>query len=373
MRQSKKLKVGLIGLGWMGSKYEGIIKANKFVEFLCCCDTDQTKLKLHQRNFQKLYTDYNKMLYENKLDILVIASPNKYHVEHVNKAARQVGNILLEKPLSNSLIDAEYLLKVLYKSKVEKNILVNYHHRTNPLNIKLKNLLKTNSIGNILHYDLFSTKWFRGDSYYKNKMAGFNGLLINQAIHDIDLLLWFFGSPCYVGSSCRSYIKKKPQIDNELQALFIYPNGLTGNLYEANHIYPCEYNLKIFGDQGYIKVENNKLFLKRYKDKISNQIKIHSGFLPPKISIKDKKIFCTNWNDDKGWSIIFNSLTKQFEKNFIKLELSDISAAYMSLNMTYALMISSLKKKFIQFPLLIENNRDVIKQIETGNYILSNK
>ena len=131
----KKIKCGVIGCGRLGRFHAEIFKNYRYSDLSAICDNDYGKAeemgKLFKVNF---YTDYNKMLENEEIDAVGIATPDFAHTEPIIACANKKKHILCEKPLVTKEDDLERVVKSINKEKIR--IMVNYSNRWNvPFNI----------------------------------------------------------------------------------------------------------------------------------------------------------------------------------------------------------------------------------------------
>lgn len=186
------MKAAIIGLGVIGKVHLNVIK-NLNEDLVGVCDIDIEKL--NDFNDEISYTDYKKMLCETKPDIVHICTPHYLHKEMIIYALERNIHVLCEKPLCISYDELSEIEAVCKISNAQLGVC--YQNRYVPANIFVREYLKGQ--------DIISVKgtlmWHRDSKYYNQaswrgtkKYEG-GGVLINQAIHTIDLLQLFYGMP----------------------------------------------------------------------------------------------------------------------------------------------------------------------------------
>ena len=186
------MKIGVVGYGVIGRVHVKVLNELGFF-VTAICDNDPEKLK--ELNGVKTYSDYNEMLKSEKLDAVHICTPHYLHKEMIIKALKLGVNVLSEKPMCIKREDIDEILKAEKESSAILG--VSFQNRFNPAVKYAENYLKGKKIlggyGTLL--------WKRDKVYYssgawrgKKKTEG-GGVLINQAIHTIDLLIKLVGEP----------------------------------------------------------------------------------------------------------------------------------------------------------------------------------
>jgi len=192
--RTNKLKVGIIGLG-AGLAHLRACQKNLRLEVKAICDLNEAKLKEVSKEYQisKVYTDYRRMVDEESLDIVVVASPDRFHCEQSVYALKSGSNVIVEKPMTISLKGCEEMIKAV--EETGKKLIVNQILRFNPRFKKIKELVERNVLGEIFYAEgdyihnikhLIVGKW-RGEK--ENAHSPFLG----GGCHAIDLLRWIVG------------------------------------------------------------------------------------------------------------------------------------------------------------------------------------
>ena len=116
-----KIGIGLIGCKGMGwSNLTSMLQISE-TECVALCDIDQAVIKQRLAELEKLnqkpgvYGDYRKLLEDKNVDVVIIATPDHWHCLQMADACAAGKHILLEKPVSNSIGEAELMVKVAQK------------------------------------------------------------------------------------------------------------------------------------------------------------------------------------------------------------------------------------------------------------------
>lgn len=186
------MKIALIGVGVIGKVHLNVI-SNTDEQIVGICDIDESKLVDFDPKIT--YKDYKKMLDETNPDIVHICTPHYLHKEMIIYALKKNINVFCEKPVCISYKEIEEIEKVLKSSSAQLGIC--YQNRYNPVVEFVENYLKDKKVESIFGYLL----WHRDEKYYnqafwrgKKQYEG-GGVLINQAIHTIDLMQYFTSIP----------------------------------------------------------------------------------------------------------------------------------------------------------------------------------
>ncbi|QUH22619.1 Gfo/Idh/MocA family oxidoreductase [Methanobacterium alkalithermotolerans] len=189
-----ELNVGVIGIGKMGLLHSGIFNGLNDSNLVAIAEKDKVMsmgLKKYLPNVE-VYTDYEKMIKSENLDILVITTPVFLHKPMIEKANDYNLNIMVEKPLA---LNSEECKSILNK-KINGKTLVGYCRRFAGTYSFVKEIIENSTLGKLIS---FQSQMFveqvldkeKGWQYDPSKSGG--GVLIDLGSHAIDLLHYFFG------------------------------------------------------------------------------------------------------------------------------------------------------------------------------------
>lgn len=256
------MKYGLIGCGRISPNHIAAALANN-LEIVALCDVvpeniEDKILKFDLPRSIKVYTDYKEMLANETLDLVSIATESGKHAEIALDCIAAGCNLIIEKPIALSLEDAD---KVISAAR-EKGVKVSACHqnRFNKSIQKIREAVERRRFGR-LFYGTAHIRWNRGYEYYsranwRGTWEQDGGALMNQCIHNIDLLRWMMGGDIVevVGMTDKL---NHDYIDAEDLgiALVRFANGSYGIIEGTTDIYPqnLEETLYIFGEKGTVK------------------------------------------------------------------------------------------------------------------------
>ncbi len=228
----------VVGYGAIGPIHVSAIEKCEYANLYAICDNDQKKLELAKKNCNcNVFSDFNEMLTDSQIDVVHICTPHYLHKDMAVAALKSGKDIVLEKPLTMNKDE----LKELCDLKTDKKICAMLQNRTNKSIITLKNIIENDqSIGKMLGISAFLT-WQRTPEYYnadewrgKWKTEG-GGLLINQAVHTLDLVDWLGGGIKAVKASISTKkLSDVIEVEDTADALFEMNNGSGGLFYAAN-------------------------------------------------------------------------------------------------------------------------------------------
>lgn len=237
------MRVAVIGLGVIGQLHVKVIQETKN-DLVAVCDVDIEKFVDYAG--VKCYTDYLVMLDEVKPDVIHICTPHYLHTEMIIAGLQRNINVLCEKPLCIDEKDIPLIMEAERNSKAQLGVC--FQNRYNPSSVFVKEYLQGKKIVGA-HGRMM---WHRDEKYYNqaawrgNRAQEGGSVLINQALHTIDLLQWLVGMPQSVIGWC-SNVSLQNVIDTEDTAVVVCKGEQEYSLSATNAAakdYPVEIVLK---------------------------------------------------------------------------------------------------------------------------------
>jgi scyllo-inositol 2-dehydrogenase (NADP+) len=221
----------MVGLGKMGLSHLSIVRAHPGVNLVAGCDaTAYLTDVLTKHAGLKCYSDFDRMLADEQLDALIVATPSKLHASMVEKALNRGLHVFCEKPFVLDVHDGERLV-----SLAEAKGLVNqvgYHYRFVGAFKEAARVVKSGALGTVHHVraEAYGPVVLRqkGGTWRSAKSEG-GGALYDYACHAIDLVNFIVGVPASVGGVVRHGIFSR-DVDDEVYSTFYYPDGASGQL-----------------------------------------------------------------------------------------------------------------------------------------------
>ena len=291
------MRYALIGCGRISPNHIVAVQANK-LEIAAICDICESNmedkiLKFGLDSSVKKYTDYKEMLRKEHLDLVAIATESGKHAEIALNCIEYGCNLIIEKPIALSIADADLIIKKAKEKGVK--VCANHQNRFNKSIKKIREAVEKKRFGR-LFYGTAHVRWNRGYEYYSRaKWRGTweqdGGALMNQCIHNIDLLRWMMGSDidevvAYTDKLNHDYIAAE---DMGL-ALIKFSNGSYGVVEGTTDVYPhnLEETLYIFGEKGTVKAGGqsvNMIEEWRFSDMLDNAEEVKAMYheTPPNV------------------------------------------------------------------------------------------
>lgn len=256
MATGVKLRVGVIGCGRVSVMHLVSLTSIKEIELVACCDIKRDRADAVAKKYQiKAYYSYEEMLDNEKLDAVHLCLPHYLHSKVACYAFYKGVNVLTEKPMDVDLASAENAVKKAKENGVLYGVI--FQCRYNNSSKLVKGALQSGKLGKIISARSTLT-WTRPDSYYAesdwkgtwDKEGG--GVIIDQAIHSIDLVNWLVDSEIEsVSASMANRGHKIVCVEDSAEGLITYKNGVKYGFYCMNNYgYDEPIEIKLYCEKG---------------------------------------------------------------------------------------------------------------------------
>ena len=288
------MNFGIIGCGFISKKHAEAIKNIPNAKLIAVSDMVEERMETFVEEYgSEAYTDYTEMLKNDDLDIVCICTPSGLHASIGVEVAKYKKHIVVEKPIAMSLEDANTIIKATNDNNVKLSVV--HPNRFRPVVMQLKEILDKNLLGKISHVNCV-VNWNRNQEYYdqapwRGTKEHDGGVLMNQAIHNIDLLLWFIGTPKEIFSMEATRFRDIEAEDVSM-GLLRFESGILANIQASTTVYPKNFEeaITVFGEKGTVKIGGtNALYFKYLEyenmdeneiDKIKKQIEFEPWGVP---------------------------------------------------------------------------------------------
>lgn len=308
---AKTWKAGVIGCGSIAQHLHlpGYMRTPD-VDLVAACDPEPERHK-EVRKIRKdlhVYRDHKEMLARERLDVVSVASPNKFHAEHAIAALEHGANVLLEKPAALSMKEIAAIKKALAKSG--RQLIVGFSQRFNRGNRKLNALVKSGVIGEpyMIRIRFAHTGpypgWAKDPWFYSPVKAG-GGAMLDMGIHAIDQAQWHIG-PVRSVQARTATLRKKIQVDDNALILLEFANSKALGYIEVGWTSPSGFGgIEVMGDEGCI-IEDYTGVTKLTTGKVTPDTKARLK-LKTRVIDKDPRA--------GGWSVEVQEVVKALRRN----------------------------------------------------------
>lgn len=260
----EQLRVAVIGCGLISGVHIHALENADHAVLAAVCDIDPEKLeKTAKEHGVKGHLDYHELLAQPDIDAVHICVPHYLHAPITIAALRAGKHVLCEKPLGMSLKEAQAMVQAAKDSG--KTLTVCFQNRYNGASQRMKEIIDGGVMGKVIGGSAFVC-WDRGGAYYadspwRGAWATEGGsVLINQAIHTLDLMKWLSGgfelkSATMTAKRLAGEIETEDTCDmlleNEAGARFLFycSNCAAGNMPVQLHLLLEKGELHMTGEQ----------------------------------------------------------------------------------------------------------------------------
>jgi predicted dehydrogenase len=217
------LRIAIIGLGYWGPNYARLLAGTiDGLEFVAAADRDENRLRTISRQYPSVltYTDYREMLAHGGVDAVIVATPATTHREIVEDCLRAGLDVLVEKPISRTVEDAESMIAVA--EETGRILMVGHTFLFNPAVQRVKRYIEDGELGRLLYFSFNRT----GLGPIRQDVNA----LWDLAPHDLSMLrYWIGGDPVDVVARGQSYLRRGTE-----DVVFVtlrYPNDVLAGIH----------------------------------------------------------------------------------------------------------------------------------------------
>ncbi len=246
------LRFGIIGVGNIAPVHAAAIRGTPDAELVAVATRSPERGRAFvAEHGGTWHADYGELLARDDVDVVTLCTPHDLHAPMTLDAAAAGKHVLCEKPMARNVAECDAMLAACEKAKVTLGVI--FQGRFEPLAHQLKAGL--DRLGRLLWVSS-NTIWHRTDEYYRSgpwrgklEHEG-GGVLINQAIHAIDLMLWMSGMPARVTAQIRT-LSHDIEVEDSALAILEYADGKLGLIHATTSAFPgYPERLEFYGSQG---------------------------------------------------------------------------------------------------------------------------
>ena len=245
----KRFRAALIGCGAIHASHADVLAGSSSAELCTVVDVVESRAAEAASKYGcTAATDYRKVLEDPSIDVVHLCTPHYLHADMAVEALRAGKHVLTEKPMGLSLAQCEEMIRASDASG--RQLGVCFQNRYNSNSLHLHDFVASGAAGRVLGAKA-SLTWGRDASYYTGSpwkgtwaMEG-GGVLINQAIHTLDLLQWVLGMPTEIkGNADRRFLQDTIEVEDTAEATFRHADG-TRTFFFATNGYPTDAAVEI--------------------------------------------------------------------------------------------------------------------------------
>lgn len=257
-----KLGFAILGAGMIAEYYAQAIAANgeNGARLIAIGHYDPQRFSEIERRFGVPCMLEQELLSHPDIDGMCICTPSGQHAGQTIRAAWAGKHVLVEKPMATSLADADAMIAACQDHRVALGVA--FQSRTKPLFQEIYRAIQSGELGE-LTLGLVNLPYYRPQSYYAQAawrgtwaLDG-GGVLMNQGIHQVDLLAWYMGTPVEVRANA-STLHRQIEVEDTLCASLRFANGALAAINATTTAAPgFPPRIEIYGNRGGLQVEGD--------------------------------------------------------------------------------------------------------------------
>ena len=272
----EKIKLGIIGIGNMGSGHAGNIKNGKCpeIELVSMADINPERLAwAKEQNYAENIAYFNtaeEMLDSGIINACIIAVPHYDHTKYAIECMKRGIHVMVEKPAG---VYTKQVREMNAEAEKHPEVVFGmmFNQRTNCVYRKLRELVQSGDYGEIRRTNWIITTWYRPQCYYDSGdwratwSGEGGGVLLNQCPHQLDLWQWICGMPVKVESHLHFGKWHDIEVEDDVTTYVEYANGATGVFVTTTGDAHGTNRFEIQMDRAKFVIENDKLIMTEYE------------------------------------------------------------------------------------------------------------
>jgi UDP-N-acetyl-2-amino-2-deoxyglucuronate dehydrogenase len=262
MKRYPKVGFAILGAGMIAEYHAQAIAANaqNGARLVAVGHYDPQRFAEIELRFGVPCRSEDELLSDPQVDVLCICTPSGQHAGQTIAAARSGKHVLVEKPIATRLEDADAMIAVCQENHVTLGVA--FQSRTKPVFQRIQAAIQGGELGE-LTLGLVNLPYYRAQSYYEQAdwrgtwaLDG-GGVLMNQGIHQVDLLAWYMGDPIAVSAHALT-LHRQIEVEDTLCASLRFANGALAGINATTTAAPgFPPRLEIYGTRGGVQMEGD--------------------------------------------------------------------------------------------------------------------
>ena len=256
------MRVGIIGTGAIAHKHVQAYRNIGYEVTICTDEHTAFGRAFADRYGIRFVERWQNVCTSGDVDFVDVCTFPNFRLPAVELAAASKNHVQVQKPMATDLETARKMIAAARAADIRLGIVS--QHRFDDATLFLKPAIQAGRLGKILEADAY-VKWWRSDQYYSRPIKGSwevegGGALINQAIHQIDILLWLCGPVRHLNAEWEIAAAHRIESEDVVNALLRYDSGAIGVIQAATAIQPgYPERVEIHGAKGSAIITGDKL------------------------------------------------------------------------------------------------------------------
>ena len=251
----ERIRTGIVGCGKVGDFHAHAYSSLPESDFRAVCDSDRNRAEAFAAKYGvKAYTDVREMCEKEGLGCVSICTPHPIHAAPAVAAAECGCNVLVEKPLASCLADCDAILRAGEENHVQIGTMVQRRFYRPCQRIRKAiddGKIGTPVIGTVQMFGWRDKAYYDSDPWRGTWKGEGGGVLVNQAPHQLDLLLWYMGEAEEVYGLWKNLNHPYIEVEDTAVAVVKFKSGAIGNIIVSNSQNPALFGkVHVFGSNG---------------------------------------------------------------------------------------------------------------------------
>lgn len=259
-------KTAIIGCGAIFPMHAVSVKMIDDAYIACVCDIDETRAKEKAEEYNCIYyTDYKEMIEKEKPDVVHVCLPHYLHAPVSIYAMEHGAHVICEKPMAMSVEEGQAMLECSERTNRKFSII--FQNRYNDISVALKKEIESGKPGKLIGARA-CVNWYRSEPYYsesgwRGKLATEGGgVVVNQAIHTFDLMLWLAGERAISVDANISTRNHNIEVEDSAEGILRFENGAVGSFWFMNYYaYDMPVEVEIKCENAVLKISGGKAYI----------------------------------------------------------------------------------------------------------------
>lgn len=256
------MRVGMIGTGAISHKHAEAYRNIGYKITVCTDISPIWGQKFADQYGAKFLPTYEEVCMHPDVDYVDVCTFPDFRLQPLKICARYGKAIQVQKPISTNVATAREMVETAKAAGIILSVVC--QHRFDESSKFVKHAIETGRLGKIIQADAY-VKWYRSSDYYSRPIKGSwategGGALINQAIHQVDLLRWFAGPVKDIAAMWQLGAVHKIESEDVITALMRYESGATGVIQASTAMWPgYTERVEIHGEKGTAIISGDRL------------------------------------------------------------------------------------------------------------------
>ena len=252
---ARRIRTGIVGCGKVGQIHADVLRSLPLSDFVGCVGRDFDKTcDFAGRNGVRAFRTIVEMASEGHVEAVVVCTPHPLHADAAVAAANAGMHILVEKPFAASLADCDRMIRAAKENGIVLSV-VSQRRFFEPCQ-RIRRAIDDGKVGRpilgtVTMLGSRNEAYYRSDPWRGSWKGEGGGVLVNQAPHQLDLLLWYMGPVEEVYGSWANLNHPYIEVDDTAAAVIRFRSGALGTILVTNSLDPALYGkVLVHGDNG---------------------------------------------------------------------------------------------------------------------------